>query len=262
MDIIEWITMKILNVSYLEVHGNCLVQNIRLKRTHKKDRNKYVDFMIKYKNNIIILELNNNFNGSSIRNIVFAMTEIINHYSRNNNTYYKDMIRVYLVNLNWHKSDNKLIFQKRIDKVYSLENLSKGLFFEVININLDKYVTINYNKIDTKEKFYKLLTIDNKKELIEFSKEESLLKEYVEKLIKISKNRKEENMTELMEENILREESYHFGKEDGIKEGIEQKENDIILNMFNNKFDLNIISKIVKLPIKRIKEIIKCSNNK
>ena len=29
MDIIEWIVMQILNVTYPEVHSNCIVDNIR-----------------------------------------------------------------------------------------------------------------------------------------------------------------------------------------------------------------------------------------
>ena len=37
---------------------------------NKKDRNKYVDLMITYKNNIMIFELNNYFKRSFIRNTV------------------------------------------------------------------------------------------------------------------------------------------------------------------------------------------------
>ena len=71
-------------------------------------------------------------------------------------------------------------------------------------------------------------------------------------------------MTELMEENILREESYHFGKIDeikegierGIEQGIEKNKRDIVINMFKKNFDLNMISDITKLSVNKIYNII------
>ena len=72
-------------------------------------------------------------------------------------------------------------------------------------------------------------------------------------------------MTELMEENILREESYHFGKMDGIKEGIEQgiekNKRDIVINMVKDRVPFKLISKYTKLSISKIKDIVN-SNNK
>jgi len=258
IDIIEWIVMTILDLSYNEVHKNCRIDNIRLTRNNKKDRSKYVDLIIRYKDNIIIIELNNNFNGYSTRNIVFGMTEIVNHYSRDNESYYKDMIKVKLINLNWHKNKKKSVIKKRIDRVYSLEDLEKGLLYEIINVNLDKYALLKYNNIDTKEKLYKLLTIDNEEELNNFCKDERLLDFYKKKLIKLSKNEKykEESMTELMERNIMLEESYTSGK----IEGKEETQRNTVINMFERNFDLNTISDITKLSVSKIKKIIKSNN--
>ena len=75
-------------------------------------------------------------------------------------------------------------------------------------------------------------------------------------------------MTELMEENILREESYHFGKIDGIKEGIERgieqgiekNKRDIVINMVKDRVPFKLISKYTKLSTNKIKEIIKTNN--
>ena len=42
-NIIEWIVIKILNLSYDKVHGKCIVIDSRITRIFKKDRIKYVD---------------------------------------------------------------------------------------------------------------------------------------------------------------------------------------------------------------------------
>jgi len=48
INIIEWIVINILNLSYDEVHNNCKVLDSRITRVFKKDRIKYVDLIIKY----------------------------------------------------------------------------------------------------------------------------------------------------------------------------------------------------------------------
>ena len=85
-----------------------------------------------------------------------------------------------------------------------------------------------------------------------------------ESLINDSKKKKNdiiEKIRELMEENILREESYHFGKIDGIKEGIEQGMEKIVINMVKDRVPFKLISKYTKLSISKIKDIVN-SNNK
>ena len=62
MDTIEWIVMQILECNYEDIHGKVEVKNIRLTRINRKERSKYVDLIVSYKNEKIILELNNNFN--------------------------------------------------------------------------------------------------------------------------------------------------------------------------------------------------------
>lgn len=260
---IEWIVMTIYNLSYEEIKGKCKMENIRLTRTHSNDRNKYVDFMIKFKDNILILELNNNYLGSSIRNIVYGMTEIVNSYQKEKNKYYDKVITLTLINLNWYKNKKDSINKERIKEIYCLDDEEKGLFFKVIDINLDKYASINYNEIVSNEKLYKLLTINKKSELLDFSKNDLLLDVYVKKIIKLSKSKKykEEIMTETMEENLRNVEIYQYAKREGISQGVEQNQMDIIKNMYQKKFDLNVISEVLNIPISKVKRIIKKINN-
>ena len=51
-----------------------------------------------------------------------------------------------------------------------------------------------------------------------------------------------------------------FGKAQGIELGIEQKERDVILNLFEKGYDLNDISDILKLSINKVQDIIDSSN--
>jgi len=264
IDIVEWIVIHYLNLSYEEVHGNCRVKNIRLLRVNKKDRNRYVDLMITYKNNILVFELNNNFKGVLIRNIVYGMTKIINSYKYTKNNYYKNKIRLSVINLNWYNERNKkekIPLIKR-DIVFGHDDEEKGIFFEVVNINLDKYATLEYNKIDTGDKFYKLLTINTKKELLEFTKDEQLLKLYVKRILELSSNSKywEDKMTYEMDKKLREMDLYLAGLEDGEEKGSAQKNKEIVLNMVKDKVPLNLISKYTKVSIRKIKEIIKTDN--
>ena len=259
MHVIEWIVMQILNLNYDDVKYKCNVIDSRLARTNKKVKNKYVDFIITYQEYYIILELNNNFLGNSARNIIYGMTTIVNHYGLETDIKVDDkIIKTIVVNLNWHKYKSNAI-NERIEDIHAYERIQKGPFFEVININLDKYATIDYNLIDTNEKFYKLLTIDNKDDLLEFTKDEPLLKEYVDRIIQLNEG-SDEIMTETMEENILRAVSYEYGFDEGEKKGISQgiakKETDVVENMYKENMNINLISKIANIPISKVKEII------
>ncbi|MBQ8892432.1 MAG: hypothetical protein IJ068_06200 [Bacilli bacterium] len=264
MSIIEWIVMIILGLSYEEVHGNCIVKNSRLTRTSKNDRNKYVDLIIGYLEYEIILELNNFFLGSLIRNIVYGMTRVVNFYQVNINNkekkdYYKKKIKVIVINLNWYPKDKKInLPKKRMDKVFGFDDIKKGIFFKVINVILDKYAKIAYNKIDTNEKFYKLLTINNLKDLKEFTRDELLLTEYVDKLIKLSKDNKyeEDVMTETMEENLRNFELYSACEDIGYEKGIVQKQNELIMEMYQNGLSASEIKKYTNISLKVINKVI------
>jgi len=69
MDMIEYIVMQILKVSYSDIHGKCRVSNSRLSRIDRNDRVKYSDLIISYMEYDIIIEMNNNFDGNFKRNI-------------------------------------------------------------------------------------------------------------------------------------------------------------------------------------------------
>jgi len=273
--IVEWIVAQILDISYEEVKGKCLVKDSRTTRASNSDKIKYVDTIIGYKEYEIILELNRNFTGSLIRNINYGLTRIVNFYKkykysgkskkikknikRKNN--YKELIRVIVVNLNWLPETRKKIpkYHKNVDEVYAYFDKNRGILFKVISVMLDKYANMPYNEIKKNERFYKLLTINNKEDLLEFTKDEPLLETYVNKLIEYSKNNKikEENMSQAEEDYFIAREDYEVGVEDGI----EQKERSIVLNMYNRRYDLKSISEVLNLSVNKVKEIIDSNKN-
>lgn len=52
------------------------------------------------------------------------------------------------------------------------------------------------------------------------------------------------------------------GIEQGIGQGIKLKEKEVIINMINNNFDYEFISKIVNVPVKEIKKLVSIKNKK
>ena len=63
MDTLEWTIMQILNCPYEDIKGKVSVDNVRLNNISTSERVKVVDLKVKYKNQTILIELNNNFDG-------------------------------------------------------------------------------------------------------------------------------------------------------------------------------------------------------
>ena len=147
MDTLEWTVMQILNCSHDEIKGKVSVDNVRLNNISTSERVKVVDLKVKYKNQTILIELNNNFDGFYIRNLLYAFNDIINHYSVNGTSYYQDksIFKVILVNLNWHRNKNIDVPEKRIITLPFPDERIDDTLLKIININLDKYDKIMYN---------------------------------------------------------------------------------------------------------------------
>lgn len=196
---LEFVVMHIMNYSYKRVHGHVKVENIRLSVEHTKRKEKYADLVLRIEDTIIIIELNNNYNGNYIRNFLFTCQELLNNYNlpdvkgEEPNKVYKKIAKMVLVNLNWYKSleNIKKYKVKNIIRVPYPDISIRGNVLRIININLDKMAKINYNMLEKSDYFYKLLTINNDVELEEFIRlydTYNLLDNYKNNLVKISKN--------------------------------------------------------------------------
>jgi len=265
MNTLEWMVMHILGCSYEEVHGKVTIGNIRLTRVSKKDKNKYLDLIVEYNDEKVILELNNNFHGVYTRNIIYAATVLINNYKINDDKsldddYYKNVVKVLLINLNWYpsKKKGKKTPGKTIYEIPYAEFNKNDYLLKIINVNLDYFDKLCYDDVSESDKLYKLLTIKSKKELMEIRKKEKLLEYYSDKLIDLSSDEKykEVIMDKRVEKNIEKQTAYLVGKNDGIEQGIEKSKKEMAINLFNRNVSLDIISESSGLTIEEVKKLI------
>lgn len=268
---LEWAASQILECEPSELKGKVSVKNVRLTRTNPKERSKYVDLIVEYKNEKIILELNNNYSGIYTRNLFYAFNVLSNYYNTNNYSYYnKDSVfKVILVNLNWYKFKNNNIKAKEIETLkYPNPNIGDYIL-KIMNINLDYYDDLVYDKLEKFDKLYKLLTVSDKEEL-ECFKDIKELNSYSKKIENLSNSDSymEAIMSEEMEKNLANEEAYYTGLQEGEDKGkiegkIEGKletQTLIVKNLLFNSIPDDIIIKstnISKEELENIKKEIK-----
>ena len=233
MSLLEWTASQILECDVSEVKGKVSVLNIRLPRTNEKERIKYVDLVVIYKNQKIIIELNNNYQGFYLRNVLYALNTLSNYYNLDKYNYYEkeNFSKVILVNLNWYKTKSlskKVPSKKIITYEYPIDDVLKEYYnldylVKITNINLDYYEKLSYDNLDNYDKLYKLLTVDSEDMLKKFSKYEEL-NYYSKKLYNLSNDNKylEEIMSEEMERNLRNQEKYLAGLYEGKIEGKEE----------------------------------------
>ena len=219
---VEWVASQILECDVKELKGKVSVKNVRLTRTNKKERTKYVDLIVEYKNEKIVIELNNNYEGIYTRNLNYAFNTLLNFYNNNGCSYYeRDAIfKVILVNLNWYKNKNLEIPGKKIHTIpYPDEKINDNIL-TIININLDYYEELSYDNVVLFDRFFKLLTVDSKEKLEQF-KEFDELDAYSKNLEYFSNDKEyvEELMRAEAEEIMRNQEKYFAGFHEGEAKG-------------------------------------------
>ena len=217
MNTIEWTVMMILEKSYEEIHGNVKVGNIRLTNMSKDDKQKFVNLIVEIDNKKIIIELNKNDEGSYLSNTLYALNAINNSYIESGN-YYGKKIQGILINLNWIKSEYK-------------RNYSK------------KEIIYSYPK---------------EEELKKFIEEEQLLNNYYRKMDRLPMDKEYCRMVwdERLDEILRKADAYFGGKDDGIREDIEQRTKELIINMYHDNLPLETIAKYTNLSIDEVNRII------
>ena len=268
MDTIEWLVMKILDCKYEDIHGKVSVGNIRSVNMTKDDKEKYLDLVVNYKNQIIDIELNNNANGEYLRNACYIGNRVINSYLVGSE--YDKLTQGILVNLNWFtENENKNHPETVVEEIWEYPSLKKNkpeYLIKFINVNLGMYKDMCYTSLKEKEIVWKLFTINNREELDSIVKKEKMLNNYYKKLQRLSKDKEYCRMIwdERLEENLRNQDAYRGGRSEGYElgknAGIEQKQNEMVINFYKNGVSLELISKSSGLSIDEIKKII--NNNK
>ncbi len=290
METVEWAVSKILDCDIDKIKGKVTFKNIRLPKRHILEKQKYVDLLVEFEGKDILIELNNNYGGLYLRNLLYTFEVILSRYTIGSN--YDDVASTaILVNLNWHK--NKKIAKetkiKNVEYLHYDETNPNKILIKIININLDKYENISYNETVNEDKFYKLLTISKRDELKSIESSEKSLKSYTKHLGNLStsvKFREDfmsyemneylanlERMIRIKEErdearSIGHKEGYSNGLKEGIKEGYSSGHNEgynngtqdtkrnMIIALNKKDVSLDIITDVSGLSIDEVKKII------
>ena len=258
MNTIEWTVMQILNKSYEEIHGRVTVGDSRLTNMSRNDKQKFVDLIVDFDDKRIIIELNNNYDGSFLRNTLYAMNIINNSYI-DSGGYYEDKIQGILINLNWYKSKKRANYgRKEMIYEYPSDSKESDYLLKIININLDFYARKCYTEFVGVDKLSKLLTFEKKDELKEFTEKEKMLNEYYDKMERLTKDKEYCKMVwdSRIDEKLRNIDAYNGGKEDGIEQGIKQTQEQMILEFYKNNVSIDIIAKSSGLTVSEVEDII------
>ena len=270
MDTIEWTVMQILNCSYEDIHGKVRVGNIRLTNLSKDDKQKYVDLVVYYKETITVIELNNNASTNYLRNVLYTLNTVNNSFIEGDG-YTDKRVRGILVNLNWFKNDqykDKIKSKEEIIYGYPINGEEdKDYLLKIININLDYFSKLLYNKTKESDILWKLFTINKKSDLEKIVSKEKMLSNYENKIKRLSQDKEYCKMVwdERIERNLRAQQEYFDGKQEGLKEGKEEgiiegilkNKKDMVINFNNNGVSIDIISKSTGLSIDEVNDIIK-----
>ena len=258
MDIIEWIVECILGHSKELIHGKVRILDSNLKRLAKNDKRKFVDLLIEYNGERLLIELNNNFSGNFIRNILYAINLIYRSYFRKD--YYSIIHKLTLVNLNWHSSKEKANKNDKLNEDIIYANEDKNILFKKIDVNLDFYDKLSYNDVTKSEQFYKLLTVKSRKELNYFKNSDRRLANYVKSVLELSDGGKKMDWNKEIDDYFYNQNLYNAGVDRGLEQGLEQgiasNQRDMIWGLNENHVSLDVIAKSAKLTISEVKEII------
>lgn len=254
-----------------DIKGNLKIMPRKLLIENKNDKQKEVDLILDYKGEKINIELNNTYSpGIKDRNIVYVCY-IHGRQLKYGDNNYQEIERTIQINLNNSKGEE-------IEENYCLLNLKNGkLLTEKLKIDIINLQT-EENKCYTERekelyKWSRVLMASKKKELKDALKEIAMdledkknLENEVDKLSQdeeiyalYSKYSRQERIDNTL---ILdaREQGLKEGLEQGLKEGLEkgliQKESEFVKESFNNGVSIEMISKITKLPIEKINDIL------
>ena len=273
INLVKFMVSQILKINIRNMKSEIKIKNIRLPNNFVKEKNKYCDFVIEYQNTELIIEVNNNFIGNFIRNDVYAFSNIVNAYSVDNAKYYKDNMKFLLININFHKyakdkkrKPYKVTYLKRTYK-------RKDYLLKIIDVNMDYFYDKKYAEVLEYEKFYKLITIKSKKELLAINDDKNYIYEYQEEMSRLMEMEGYKDMVVLnakAERRLWEQNLYYEGQVDGMEKGFEQgisrgvkkKQNEMILNMYKDNMPFNTIAKYANIAVSEVKSIIKEHANK
>ena len=215
------------------------ILNPNLIQEYYKIRGQRLDLLVKTKNEIINVELNNNYSEEiKIRNLHYIFKLASENTERGNK--YKVGHSIIQVNLNFYNSKYEKSIYTLYDKINKIELTD---YIKIYNVGIDKYIKNYYNN---DKKFTKgeeaLIMLDLGKQGLEELSEKSEIVNDFKKEIK-------------QYEEVMYEKGFNQGLSEGKLEGIEQNKIDVAKEMLELNMDLDVISKVTKLAKNEIESL-------
>ena len=267
----------ITDINIDELNKYATIFNSELEIKHVKSKRMLSDLVIICNNKIINIEVNKSYHSWTYNRNFSYLCNIYSSMLRRTSSYYEfDDYKLYQINLNIGKNtpctySKDMIVDTKTCKIAT--NILK-----IYNINIDKCYKFWYNeeKKDNISKVIKWGALFNastiyeveeitKGGLLMFNSREELLKEIKKKNGMFTlENLWDYEAEDKRIENTLKEYGYRkgmkagkkAGMKEGMKEGSYQKERQIVLNMINNDYSYDEISKITGIDKVKIKDFI------
>lgn len=240
------------------IHEEVKIERILLTELNNdkvRIRRKVLDVLVKTKNDRINIEINSsNHNYFRRRNAAFIFK--IYSDSINAGDSYNDMDRIIQINLSAEQESaphfplvtEYMLHDKKLNRNY-IDN------FKIYEINITEMAKLCYNG----EKEMCLLgMLDMSQKELESIKGDKYMDRLKEEVVEINND---EEMIKLLsdedEERLYINTMKEIGREEGVKEGIEQNKLEMVKKMLDKKLDIELISELSELNEKEIKEIAK-----
>ena len=243
-----------LDLNVKEVYQN----DIELPVENVKERVKKLDLILNTEKGIINVEVNYNSKSEvPNRNFLF-FCKLISSSIKKTESYLKVEKHIQL-NLTWNlqKFLSFDVTNRKIIKCYIMDEETHQKvhddIFEIVHINMDYFKKVWYHgNIKDENPFFMLLAASSKEEMDKISKGDKFMEEISKKVKKL--NLDPEIVKEIVIENedeIIKNSIYHSG----IKDGISQRNIEIVRKMMAKHMDTSVISDITGLSIEKIKAL-------
>lgn len=250
-----------------EIKGKVRIMNSELIKNDKNDKKKCVDIIVEINDEEILnIEMNANRGNERLttieRNTAY-ICKIFSEQYRSGDKYNKTKkcVQINFNNFGIDGENNgKAVFMLRNKN--GENELTKNL--EIHYLNMEHMASVCYNEFTDSEIVKWILLIKSKtmeelKMRSEFM-DDDMRETFISEVERLSSDEhiiglyNAEIEDEIMK-NAIREHSKEEGYKEGVEQGIEQKQREIIINMLNEKLDVNLISKYTGVDVEEVGKI-------
>ena len=253
----------ITHISKEEMKKNLRIENSEHLVSHTKEKRKVSDMIVSIENNIINLEMNQEYYEGLLKkneDYLFKLASESIHVGES----YSYQKRVIQINFDhFWKYDHRTIvnFRMRDDTGHYQETPGEPIV-ESYHVNLAKIENMYYNKeeMTREEKLLLLLAMDQLESIEEISKGDYVMEEVKKKLVDLTEDanfiglydKEEADRRELYDRTRYAEK---LGHESGLKEGQKSEQLKIAKKMKDNGQSMDFIQEMTGLSIEEIKNL-------